>query len=105
VTRPRIIDRHRDPRLVAARGHPTVTLTNQSTLLLAPSPPRGLHSAKPVEFYKLVESLCLAPRYADLFSRYHHNERWDRHGDEAPMVTARAQAPPRARRHAERMAS
>jgi N6-adenosine-specific RNA methylase IME4 len=42
------------------------------------------HSAKPPEFYDLVESLCPAPRYADLFSRYRHNEKWDCHGDEAP---------------------
>jgi len=67
--------------ILAVRGSPTVTLTNQSTLLRAPW--RG-HSVKPVEFYDLVESLCPAPRYADLFSRYRHNEKWDCHGDEAP---------------------
>jgi hypothetical protein len=63
------------------RGKPVVTLANHSTLLLAPT--RG-HSVKPVEFYDFVESLCPAPRYADLFSRYRHNEKWDVHGDEAP---------------------
>jgi N6-adenosine-specific RNA methylase IME4 len=67
--------------VMAVRGKPIVTLTNQSTRLDAPV--RG-HSVKPVEFYDLVESLCPAPRYADLFSRYRHNERWDCHGDEAP---------------------
>jgi N6-adenosine-specific RNA methylase IME4/ParB-like chromosome segregation protein Spo0J len=67
--------------LMAVRGKPVVTLTNQTTLLLAPA--RG-HSVKPVEFYDLVESLCPAPRYADLFSRYRHNDKWDCHGDEAP---------------------
>jgi len=41
---------------------------------------------KPVEFYELVESLCPAPRYCDLFSRYQHNDKWDCHGDEAPGV-------------------
>jgi N6-adenosine-specific RNA methylase IME4 len=39
---------------------------------------------KPPEFYDFVESLCPAPRYADLFSRYQHNDKWDCHGDEAP---------------------
>ena len=39
---------------------------------------------KPPEFYDFVESLCPAPRYADLFSRYRHNDKWDCHGDEAP---------------------
>ena len=67
--------------LLAMRGHPVVTLTNQSTVLFAPM--RG-HSLKPCEFYDLVKSLCPAPRYADLFSRYRHNEKWDCHGDEAP---------------------
>ena len=63
--------------IMAVRGNPTITLTNQTTALFAPA--RG-HSQKPVEFYDLVESLCPAPRYADLFSRYRHNERWDTHG-------------------------
>jgi N6-adenosine-specific RNA methylase IME4 len=67
--------------IMAVRGKPTVTLTNQTTVLHAPA--RG-HSAKPPEFYDLVESLCPAPRYADLFSRYRHNDKWYGHGDEAP---------------------
>ena len=67
--------------LMAVRGEPIVTLGNQSTVLHAPV--RG-HSVKPPEFYDLVESLCPAPRYADLFSRYRHNGRWDCQGDEAP---------------------
>jgi len=72
--------------LMAGRGAPTIALTNQTTVLHAPA--RG-HSQKPPEFYDLVESLCPAPRYADLFSRYRHNDKWDCHGDEAPT-----EAPP-----------
>jgi N6-adenosine-specific RNA methylase IME4 len=68
--------------VLAVRGIPTVTLSNQTTLLQAPA---RAHSVKPVEFYNLVESLCPAPRYADLFSGYRHNARWDCHGDEAPV--------------------
>jgi N6-adenosine-specific RNA methylase IME4 len=71
--------------LMAVRGEPIVTLGNQSTVLHAPV---RAHSQKPVEFYDLVESLCPAPRYADLFSRYQHNEKWDCHGDEAPAPPA-----------------
>jgi ParB family chromosome partitioning protein len=70
--------------IMAVCGEPIVTLTDQSTLLLAPPRYVGGHSVKPKQFYDLVESLCPAPRYADLFSRYRHNERWDCHGDEAP---------------------
>jgi N6-adenosine-specific RNA methylase IME4 len=69
--------------ILAVRGKPIVTLTNQTTLLHAP---KRAHSQKPVEFYDLVELLCPGPRYADLFSRYQHNERWDTHGDEVPIV-------------------
>ena len=64
--------------IMAVRGKPIITLTNQTTLLQAPV--RG-HSVKPREFYNLVESLCPAPRYAGLFSRYRHNEKWDCHGN------------------------
>jgi N6-adenosine-specific RNA methylase IME4 len=71
--------------ILAVRGNPTVTLTNQTTLLLVPV---RAHSQKPTEFYDLVEALCPAPRYADLFSRYRHNKSWDCHGDEAPRVEA-----------------
>lgn len=71
--------------ILATRGEPIVTLTNQSTRLDAPRP-RG-HSVKPVEFYNRVELLCPAPRYAYLFSRYQHNDKWDCHGDEAPRAT------------------
>jgi hypothetical protein len=69
--------------VLATRGTPIVTLTNQSTVVFAPA--RG-HSVKPIEFYALIESLCPAPRYADLFSRYRHNDNWDCHGAEAPPL-------------------
>jgi len=67
--------------LMAVRGQPVVQLTNQTTLLHGKR--RG-NSQKPVEFYAFVEKLCPAPRYAYLFSRYRHSEKWDCHGDEAP---------------------
>src|SRR5262249_18110208 len=44
--------------ILAVRGRPVVTLTNQSTLMLGPR--RG-HSQKPDQFFTLVESLCPAP--------------------------------------------
>jgi N6-adenosine-specific RNA methylase IME4 len=69
--------------IMAVRGHPTVTLTNESTVLFASA---GGHSAKPKEFYGLIERLCPAPRYLDVFSRYRHSDKWDCHGDEAPKA-------------------
>jgi N6-adenosine-specific RNA methylase IME4 len=74
--------------IMAVRGNPVITLLNQTTLLRAPV--RAPLGRKPFEFYDLVESLCPAPRYADLFSRYRHNEKWDCHGDEAPPPVAEA---------------
>jgi N6-adenosine-specific RNA methylase IME4 len=76
--------------LMAVRGKPIVTLRNQTTLLCAA---RRAHSQKPVEFYDLVETLCPAPRYADLFSRYRHNGNWDCHGDDAPTPHRNGGAP------------
>ena len=74
--------------IMAVRGKPVVQSASLTTLLPGPFHlvRKNAHSAKPVEFYDFVEKLCPAPRYADLFSRYRHNDRWDCHGDEAPSA-------------------
>jgi N6-adenosine-specific RNA methylase IME4 len=69
--------------ILASRGTPATDLPVPPSVLFAPM---RANSEKPVEFYELVESLCPAPRYADLFSRYRHNNRWDCHGDQAPVA-------------------
>ncbi len=51
--------------LLAVKGSPRVDLTNQSTVLEAPS---CGHSRKPDEFYQMVETLCVGRRL-DYFSR------------------------------------
>lgn len=51
--------------LLGVRGRPTVTLTNQTTVLCAPV---REHSRKPDEFFELVESLCPGSK-VELFSR------------------------------------
>ena len=51
--------------LMCVRGRPVVTLTNQTTLLVAPL---REHSRKPEEFYRLVEELCHGAK-VELFSR------------------------------------
>jgi N6-adenosine-specific RNA methylase IME4 len=82
--------------VIATRGNPLVTLSDQTTLLKGPFhlAQRNAHSAKPVEAYTYFESLYLASRYFDLFSRYKHNERWDPHGDEAPGAAEISERPP-----------
>jgi N6-adenosine-specific RNA methylase IME4 len=75
--------------IMAVRGNPIVTLTNQTTALHAPA---RAHSEKPEEFYRLVETFCPAPRYAYLFSR-NNRDKWDCHGDEVPtLCTAKSEA-------------
>jgi N6-adenosine-specific RNA methylase IME4 len=70
--------------LMAVRGKPTVTLTNQTTVLHAPA--RG-HSRKPdEEFIPLVEATCPASRYCYLYARAFQRDRWDTHGDEAEAL-------------------
>jgi N6-adenosine-specific RNA methylase IME4 len=61
--------------ILAVRGKPTTTLTNQTTVLRAP---RGRHSQKPDEFYRLVESLCPGSK-VELFARA-KREGWVTHG-------------------------
>ena len=70
--------------IFATRGRPIVQLTNESTVLFAPM---RAHSEKPGEFYALVEKLCPAPRYCELFSR-RGRPNWDGHGDEHRPASA-----------------
>jgi N6-adenosine-specific RNA methylase IME4 len=64
--------------IMATRGKPTVELTNQTTVLHGAV---RANSQKPDEFYAMVEKLCPAPRYAELFART-ERRKWDGHGDE-----------------------
>jgi N6-adenosine-specific RNA methylase IME4 len=69
--------------IMAVRGRPTVTLSNQATVLHAPAPERR-HSRKPDEFYSLVETLCPGSK-VELFSRQ-PRDGWASHGDEAEVA-------------------
>jgi N6-adenosine-specific RNA methylase IME4 len=63
--------------ILAVRGRPGFwNLTNQSTILMAEN--RG-HSAKPDEFYRMVEELCPGARKLDYFAR-RRREGWDAYG-------------------------
>ena len=64
--------------LMAVRGRPVVTLTNQTTAIVAPL---REHSRKPDEFYALVESLCPGNKL-ELFAREPRNG-WQAWGAEA----------------------
>jgi N6-adenosine-specific RNA methylase IME4 len=68
--------------LMALRGQPVITLTNQTTALHAPS---REHSRKPDEFFALVESLCPAPPGGrlEMFAR-EELDGWVPWGAEAP---------------------
>ena len=63
--------------LMCVRGKPTVTLTNQTTLLHGDV---REHSRKPDEFYALVESLCPG-RKLEMFAR-ERRDGWIVHGNE-----------------------
>jgi N6-adenosine-specific RNA methylase IME4 len=64
--------------LMCVRGKPTIQLTNQTTLLNASA---GKHSAKPEEFYLLVEELCPGSK-CEMFQRKARLG-WAGHGDES----------------------
>ena len=61
--------------LLAVRGKPTVSLTTQTTVLVAP---RGKHSEKPQQFYDLVATLCPGSRL-DVFARQKRKD-WSAYG-------------------------
>lgn len=66
--------------LLAVKGKPVVTLSNQTTLLHGRV---GEHSEKPEEFYRLVESLCPGSK-CEIFSR-RRREGWNTFGSEVGM--------------------
>lgn len=65
--------------LMCVRGRPTVQLTNQTTCLVAPS---AEHSAKPIEFYAMIDALCPGSKL-EMFARS-EREGYQRWGAEAP---------------------
>lgn len=75
--------------LLAVKGSPTVDLTNQSTLLVAP---RRANSEKPEEFFALVESMCPQGPKLEMFARA-ERKGWVTTGSEleaAPVKPAKA---------------
>lgn len=71
--------------IIAKRGKPLINLTNQTTEWSGWKQPRE-NSRKPDEFYRMVEELCPAPRYADIFSFGGRGEKWDCFGDQAQRM-------------------
>lgn len=69
--------------LMCVRGKPTVTLSNQTTLLKAAL---REHSRKPEEFYALVESLCPGSK-CELFARA-ERPGWVTHGNQTTLFSA-----------------
>lgn len=67
--------------ILAVRGSPKVDLGNQTTELRAPL---GEHSAKPAEFYALVEGLCPSPSRIEMFAREQNRKGWVTTGSELP---------------------
>jgi N6-adenosine-specific RNA methylase IME4 len=63
--------------LLCTRGQPTITLTNQTTLVHGPL---REHSRKPDEFYALVEALCPGSKL-ELFARQ-QRPGWTVHGNQ-----------------------
>jgi N6-adenosine-specific RNA methylase IME4 len=68
--------------ILAVRGRPVVTLTNQTTLI---AEKRREHSRKPEVFYELVESLCPGRKW-ELFARAERSG-WSVEGVESAKFT------------------
>ncbi len=72
--------------ILAVKGSPIVTLTNQSTLLEGK---KREHSRKPDEFYALVEALCPGTKL-EMFAREPHNDQWQVWGNETDKFSTEA---------------
>lgn len=77
--------------IIAKRGKPLINLTNQTTEWSGWKQPTK-NSRKPDEFYRMVEELCPAERYADIFSFGDRGEKWDCFGDQAERMAPAAMA-------------
>jgi N6-adenosine-specific RNA methylase IME4 len=90
IGRGKILRDQTEHAILLTRGKVTIDSTGAnppSTLLLAP---RRENSRKPDEFWRLVERVTPAKRYASIFSQGGEGENWDSHGDQvgkfAPTV-------------------
>ncbi len=72
--------------IYATKGHPTVQLTNQTTVLPMITEKRREHSRKPEALYAFIESLCPGNK-VELFSRT-EREGWTCWGAEAGSLEA-----------------
>jgi len=63
--------------MIGRRGRANVKERNVRSVFVAP---RSRHSAKPDEFYKIVETMCEGP-YAELFART-KRQGWEQYGNE-----------------------
>jgi len=68
--------------IMAVKGHPTIELTNQTTVITGDM---REHSRKPDEFYEMVDKLCIGYKI-DYFSR-ESREGWAQYGNEVEKFT------------------
>jgi N6-adenosine-specific RNA methylase IME4 len=73
--------------LLAVKGRPVITLTNQTTVIQGPV---REHSRKPDDFYTLVESLCPGSK-VEFFARS-QRAGWVAHGDQTELFAREREA-------------
>lgn len=82
--------------IVLTRGQPVINVLGEDPPTTVLHGPRRENSRKPDEFYRLVERVSPAPRYASIFSTGGEGELWDGHGDQveknAPAAAGDEQA-------------
>lgn len=82
--------------ILLRRGDPLVDVFGENPPTTLIRAPRRENSRKPDEFYRLVERVTPARRYASIFSRGGEGEAWDGHGDQvgkfAPAIARAAEA-------------
>jgi N6-adenosine-specific RNA methylase IME4 len=75
------------------RGRPVINCLGEDPPTTSLHAPRRDNSQKPDEFYRLVERVTPAPRYAAIFSTGGEGDLWDGHGDQIDKHAPPADAP------------
>lgn len=82
--------------ILLTRGKPTIDVFGENPPTTLIREPRRENSRKPDAFYRLVERVTPAKRYASIFSQGGEGENWDGHGDQvgkfAPAIARAAEA-------------
>jgi N6-adenosine-specific RNA methylase IME4 len=82
IGRGQVLREQTEHAILLTRGKPLIDVFGENPPSTLISEPRRENSRKPDAFYRLVERVTPAKRYAAIFSQGGEGENWDGHGDQ-----------------------